>query len=453
MSQHPLAVLRKSLGLSQSQYARLVDKAHSAMGFGYLVSHRVKMSRWESGRTTPDLHAQFSIARIHHVAESEVVRLGWPQWLHLATGDAMLVNRPWTARGAIDAFNDAVTLAGSPSHSHLALTGSRVQGFAEMLQCASSTSPVKPETDGRKDVDDAAVAGFYASIRNLERVRWAVSPQALYPAALGNLTTITAFLTENGYRDETGVRLLRLASRTGILCGVLSLSLDCNIQAERFSLAAIRAAIVIGSPELALYNLVILAYSHLAAGAARDVFPLLESVQDGIRWRHSSRIVVAMYLLSALAHAELGESAASSRDLERASKSLAVLQDSQNCPAVDRSCKIDEKWILAASEVSRIRLGQSQPALERLALLLSDTGAAATQFFPAATHELLEVVDTQLKIGKIQSAAHTVQWALAPFGKPPAEIKRKYRKKLEPYHSHPAVKEILDLWDSEGSAV
>ncbi|MFB8062477.1 hypothetical protein ACFC6U_40740, partial [Kitasatospora purpeofusca] len=76
MAQHPLTLLRTSLGHSQSAYAQLIAKTHAQLGFGQMAARREKVSRWESGRIVPELTAQYAMAHVHRVPAGEAGTAG-----------------------------------------------------------------------------------------------------------------------------------------------------------------------------------------------------------------------------------------------------------------------------------------------------------------------------------------------------------------------------------------
>src|SRR5262245_41707753 len=93
---HPLAALRSRAGYTHGEYARLIAETHAELGFGHMAARREKVSRWEAGRAVPERTAQLAIAHIHAVPKEDVDRLVWPDWLHLAYGDARQLELPWT---------------------------------------------------------------------------------------------------------------------------------------------------------------------------------------------------------------------------------------------------------------------------------------------------------------------------------------------------------------------
>lgn len=115
---------RESLGLSRIDYARLIARAHGELGFGVMmVKTHYTVLHWESGRNEPNPNTQLAIAHIHGVNPEEVLRLGWPYWLDLATDDAAPVNQPWTPQGAIVALHGMARPADARPRSRLAVTG------------------------------------------------------------------------------------------------------------------------------------------------------------------------------------------------------------------------------------------------------------------------------------------------------------------------------------------
>ncbi|MFJ4097692.1 hypothetical protein ACIPYS_39540 [Kitasatospora sp. NPDC089913] len=146
MAAHPLVALRTATGLSQSAYAQLIARVHAELGHGQMAARREKVSRWESGRITPELSAQLAIARIHGVDRDIVLRLGWPQWLPGATGDHALSGQPWNPQAAIGVTR-ATAEATWDCGPTLIITGpslaGQIRGAVQAL-----TDPRPPARDG-----------------------------------------------------------------------------------------------------------------------------------------------------------------------------------------------------------------------------------------------------------------------------------------------------------------
>lgn len=204
MAAHPLAFLRASTGVSHPSYARLVAETHAKLGYGHMAARREKIWRWESGRTVPELTAQLAIAHLHQVPEADVRRLGWPHWLHLAAGDAVLLTRPWTPRGAIDALRDGSRLAERRDLSYLAVTGPFVDTLTRQWTSAAAVradgrKPGEPHPAEPHPGEPDTVYRARVRVEVLETMASTLPAAVLHPAARNDLSLLTSLVSAAGH--------------------------------------------------------------------------------------------------------------------------------------------------------------------------------------------------------------------------------------------------------------
>ncbi|MBT2511482.1 hypothetical protein J7I98_37955 [Streptomyces sp. ISL-98] len=449
MARHPLTLLRASVNLSHPAYARLVAETHADLGFGHMAARREKVSRWESGRTVPELTAQIAIAHIHQVPEEAVTRLGWPYWLHLATSDAALLTSPWTPDGAIDVLHGTARRADAEPRSYLAVTGSAVASLSRASLAAVADWQPPPARDGRRVAPDTA-AWIETRIEALEAVEPPVSPAVLYPAARAEFRLITGLLAGSGYDRKTGTWLFLLAARAAALCGWFSDALGEEARGERYYLAAIRAATTAGARRWASVYLSNLAASHLAVGDPRDAVPLIGAAR-AIARRPSPRLTAALYIREARTHARLGEAAASTRALDHAASTLAAGPGDWD-PTIDPFVgNVDEDWLARSTGITWLQIGRPERALRHFTTLLDDGPSShvpTLPFLPLA-RDLLHVVDAQIALGELEAAVHSAGRAVAVFGSLPIGLLRRYRQRFAPHRGVPAVRDLFDLLEEQ----
>lgn len=451
MERHPLAVLRASIDRKQAAYARLVAKVHADLNLGHIGERPEKISLWESGRVVPDLGSQLAIAHIHDVPRDQVLELGWPRWLHLAGGDARLLMRPWTAREALEAL-DAVGRAhadGSGLQTSLAVTGRGVALLTEAWHDAITiASPTVPPRAGHS-VDPCTVAAVAARVDNLEKLATVVDPNALHPAARGELRLIAGLLRTAGYDAETGCRLHLLAARTAAMCGNLMEGFGNGRRAEYYLLAAVRAATTAGAPQYAAAYMTQLAGLHLASGVPRDTLALTEAAARtaaGTARPPSPRLAALLHARRARAHARLGDARASSRSLDQAFATLPSHPGHDDPPDWPFVGTVDEGWLTMTAGVTWLHLGKPRRALDHFAPLIPNSAGAPvpTRLFPHAPCRFLHVIDAQLATGELEAAVCTARSALDLTGGMPPAFAPKYWQRFATYHSVPAVRDLRD---------
>ncbi|UQI46107.1 helix-turn-helix domain-containing protein [Streptomyces sp. HU2014] len=447
MARHPLKVARESLGLSQLGYARLIARAHDELGFGpRMVRTRHTVSHWEAGRNEPELTAQLAIARVHRVPGEEVARLGWPHWLHLATDDTALLNQPWTPQGAIGALHSTARLAGARPRSYLTVTGPALD-FQIKKSLAALASPQPPPTRDGRPVTPGMLAGMEARIEALElqEVATPVTPMALYVAARAEHRLLAGLLTSHGYDAKTGAWLLLLATRTAALCEWLSGCLGEEARAERYALAAIRAATAAGSRRRVASCMIDLAFRHLVAGDPKDMLSLVHAARAIVR-RPPAGLAVTLHTREAQALARLGDLTASTRALGRATSTLAD-EAADADPVADLLCvNVGEEWLAVSSGAAWLHLGRPKKALPHFTTLLDDGPASRTPDPPSpyAARRLLYVVDAQLALGELDAAAHSAHRAVALVGRLPPGLARQFRQRFAHHSTEPVVRDLIE---------
>ncbi|MEU8548899.1 hypothetical protein AB0C81_18225 [Streptomyces roseoverticillatus] len=447
MAHHPLASLRASLRLSHPAYAQLVAEVHAQLGYGQMAARREKVSRWESGRTVPELTAQLAMAHIHQVPGEEVERLGWPHWLYLAADHDALLQQPWTTQGVVDSLRSTALLDHARRLPSLALTGSALASAAR-TSVSVLAGPKTPHSREGLRVRSDTVAWIEARTRALELHESGTStaPAALHFAARAEHRLITTLLTTGGYDGHTGTRLLLLAARTAALCAWLSSSLGEEITAERYTLAAIRAATAAGARGHVTTYMAQLSIRHLIAGDPQDALSLVHAAR-AITQRPTAHQAASLHTKEALALARLGDTAGSARALDRAADALTA-DTADHDPAINPfDIKVDDEYLAAARGNAWLFLGQPKKALPFFATLL-DNGTSLRTAAPASPYtarRLLYVVDAQLALGELDAAAHSVQRAVALTGILPPGLTHNYRQRLLGHRNEPAIRDLLDL--------
>ncbi|WP_331723644.1 MULTISPECIES: hypothetical protein [unclassified Streptomyces] len=306
MAKHPLASLRESIGASHPSYARLLADTHEKLGYGHMAARREKVSRWESGRTVPELTAQLAIAHLHRVPAREVTRLGWPAWVESATEDTTgLLALPWTRAGATDALHEGSRLGSGAAPRRLALTGPFAHTFVEQWRATVADGGSVPARKERPPVlpsgppsspPTGAGSGLHAGtdslnwararVESLETMAGTVGPDILYPAARSDLSLLATVLSAADDR-ASDTELLSLAARTASLCAGLTIGLGDSVTAERYYLVAARTAAVAGQRELSAACLRGVAYSHLLKGESSEVVLLVDTALSVVSTRPS----------------------------------------------------------------------------------------------------------------------------------------------------------------------
>ncbi|GAA0595494.1 hypothetical protein [Streptomyces crystallinus] len=273
---HPLASLRRKEGLSHAGYAQLVARRHAELGFGSMAARREKIARWESGKVVPELTAQFTIARLHGVPRAEVLRLGWPHWLHIAAGESVPLCAAWTAEEALRslrALSRSPRTAALDDGSFTVCAGSVDQLLARWQE--SSRTACSPLEHEGLPLSDATMTALEDRHRRLRQLCRAEAPATGRVLADAELRTVTELLHTARYGPELGARLLAAAARAACLSGLLAYELGDQARAQTAYVAALRASVPAQDGELGLWALLLLAVQQAGQGAPANALRLL----------------------------------------------------------------------------------------------------------------------------------------------------------------------------------
>ncbi|MDY0811078.1 hypothetical protein [Kitasatospora purpeofusca] len=434
MALHPLAVLRTSIGLSHPAYARLVARTHAELGFGQMAARREKVSRWESGRIAPETTAQLAIAHIHDIPQDDVLRLGWPHWLLPATGDTSLLTRPWTADGAIAAIN-SLPLAAGPCAAHLTVTGPVLAAQIRAALTCLSDAPRSCSASGHPALAKT-LAWTGTRLRALEALEAGtpIPVAALHTAAEAEYDLITPLLTAHGPDSPDGSRLLLLAARAAALRAWLCGAQGEETWAERYALAALRAAAAAGSRRHTAAYLSQLAVRHLRFGDPGDALALMAAARTVLP-RPAPRLAAALESREARSLAAFGDAGEAVRALERAGRALRGAPP-WHTDAQPSCAAVDERYLALAHGNTWLLLGRAERAL---AYFESAPDAAPAHRSPHLGERLRAVVVARLELGDADAAATDIDHALALVGRLSPCLQEWFGERLAPHAHRPAV--------------
>ncbi|MEU8779459.1 hypothetical protein [Streptomyces sp. NPDC048606] len=441
MAPHPLTRLRLVAGLSHPAYARLIADTHALLGHGGMAARREKVSRWESGRVTPDLTTQLTIAHVHRIPAEFVHRLGWPHWLSLAPDDAPLSEGPWDTDGAVEVAHRAVTAGRGPAPEQPTVTGPALRLLVDRARAALA-SPSSPARDGRPALDPRLLDAAEGRLQHLEVPEWAPhqaraqAPPLTASALLSAAAAEHRFAVHLATHTGGGERLLGLLRRTATLCAILSSSTGEEARAERYGLAAVRAAAASGDSHQVAATLSHLALRHLSAGDPADVLLLLDAARS-VMTAPSDHFTASLYAKEAVARARLGDAGASLQALGLADGAAARAGDTP-CPYGDH---VDEEKMRFGRAKVWNELGRPRRALTGFAPLtrLIDT---PTHMSPQTAFRLLQPIDAQLALGDLDAAAHGLHQAVTLTGTLPDGLIRQYRRRFAAHSRHRLVEPL-----------
>lgn len=433
--QHPLAVLRALTGDTQESYAQLVSATHLALGFGPLRSRREKVSRWETQGVPPDYHTQLAIAHVHQVPESEVLRLGWPQWLHLGTAAVPRSER--VGNGESPAPKVVQPSRPGTDRGRLGVTGQALVRFVQDVVAELQTGPAPGPGHRLIGADTADLVEDRA--RTLHAMLPTANPVALQRAACAEFELTNVLLKDSRYDRATSLRLHIVAAQIAHLCGWISKVLDEDAKSERCLLVSARAASRAGARELTVACLATLAWLHIEVGDPRDALFLVESAQ-AVAPGMPVRARIVLRARQARAHARLGQIIA-------AAKALNVMADLGASPPPDDSglyTNVDDDWVLLTTARTWLDAGHARRASEHFASVLVDGDPGTSRQPPLlVARDLLGLVDAQLMLGEVEAAASTARRAMSLFDRVPIGLLSAYRTRFTRWCRVKVVQDLM----------
>ncbi|WP_436775337.1 transcriptional regulator, partial [Yinghuangia sp. YIM S09857] len=406
----------------------MIAKTHAELGFGQMAARREKVSRWEAGRAVPELTAQLAMAHIHAVPQEEVMTRKWPDWLHLAIGDARQLELPWTSAAVPEAILDAVIGRKLIQQEYLLATGKAARSLAEAWTDAMSEALAKAPEDARReasallrgpgDNESGSVLEACTRLRELQTFTKRFTADWLVHASEMELRTLANHFLAAPDTLRTGPDLLIIAAEGLAVCGFIARLQGEHINSQRYYLAALRCATAAADAETAaaIVTLHVGQYLDLqlheeAAELVTAVGALLNDNQISVK---DPALVALMHAQTARIHAMRGDDLGRRRALSSGRQALDTGVASGNLPILPIRC---HAWLRLMDGVSLLDLGQPDRAIKHFAPVLSNTEATRLPLPPAArAMYMLRAAETQVALGDGVAAADTAARAATLLG-------------------------------------
>ncbi len=450
---HPLADLRAKAGYTHGEYARLIAETHARLGFGHMAARREKVSRWEAGRAVPERTAQLAIAHIHAIPEEDVDRLAWPEWLHLAHGEARQLEFPWTAQAAPEAILDAVAVRQQTQQGYLLATGrgarslaenwldAMTEALAETPQDASPHGRVAPRWQPQPDSELHASA----RLRTLLKFAGWFTAGWLVPASEQELRNLAGhFAAAPDVTAEKDSALLTLAAEGLSLCGFIARLEGEHVSAQRYYVAGLRCATAAGNAGVAVGIMTMHAAQYLDLRLHEEAAELLTSAGTFLRrYRVQVKDPARPTLLQgqiARVHAQRGDDVGRRRSLQAGRNAL------ESVPLTDPMVILPVRggrWLQLMDAVSLLELGRPDQAIKAFDPVLSDH--VPEMKLPPAVRSLylLRAADAQAALGDLAGSVKTVAQATTLLGGVRAAVSKQVRLALLAFPHLPEVKTLL----------
>ena len=306
---HPLRAARLARGWTLADVSRIVAR-RSGLN---MAANRQKPARWEAGRATPELSAQYALADELGVERHVVDLVGWPGWL-TSVDQMEPLDGLWTPAVAREVLARAIESGPMDRRGFLILSGGPAAGLA--IDWLTATAWTVPDVAGGR-VTPATVASLRTRVEELWHLDDVLGGGGVFDAGVADLRLASALLNRGAYSTEVGRDLYSLAATLARFSGWCAFDDGRHAAAQRFLHVALRCSAAAGDTGQGVYALSNLALQAAYTGDGRTAVELTSIA--GSKVDPSQRAVLAMLeCWSARGHAVAGDGAAALAAIDRA---------------------------------------------------------------------------------------------------------------------------------------
>ena len=364
--------------------------------------------------------------------------LGWPVTtrglLYVPADDGL--RQGWDGAGAIAALGEVVDAEGMERRHFMAMTGLTLTAVAH--QWLLDPAQVAASVLGKR-VDHAVVDDLERVVDARRRLDDALGGGSLLPSTREDLRLVVALLKNSSYTEEVGRRLYAVAAEFGRLAGWLAFEANQPAIAQRYFMAALRAAHISGDRALGANILGFMGSQAANSRNPQDAVLLTESALGKAR-ELTPAVEASLY-------ARLGRGAAGTGDLTAWQRAQDRAFD-----LLTRSVPEDEPpWIYWFTERNAHGIaGESLLVLGHPAQAEPHLRDAIALLDPSFTRER---ADWLCRLATARLGARSIEHACATAGEAATTIRRlhsprvqrlllDFRRAAEPYADSAAVREF-----------
>ena len=402
VSRHPLAALRGRLGVTATQYLRMVDAQHRELGFGAMATRREKACRWETGMAVPEHSAQVAMASLHGLSAAAVDQYGWPGWLLLVCpDDRAILEANWTLAGTVEALT--ASARGGPVDRRAFLIASGVS----LSTVAASWAGAHPATaavagNGRQRLTASMVSGLEQRLDALRRLDDMLGGPDLRRTAVAEYQLLSALANDTCYDDLVGRQLFGTIAEAARICGWLHFDAARHAAAQTYYITALRAAATADRPEIGANVLAFMAIQTYNVGNPQDAVSLVETAQANAADRVTPRLRSLLHDLLGRALSKTGDERACLRELDAAREQYAAGPHDDDPPWLYWLDEGEFEWTAGSSALD---LGAPRRALGHFAAARDHY--AGRGWCRDEALNLTEMAKAQLRMGEIDEACDT----------------------------------------------
>ena len=408
--------------------------------------HRRTPRRWvyaDVGREAPRAPREPWPALVCHLLHQRLGEpicleaLGWGSAgpLRYVPADDGLAGR-WDAAAAVAALAQVVDADAMERRHFLALTGIPLTAVAH--QWLFDPARVAASLLGTR-VDHALVDDLDRVAEARRRMDDAIGGGTLLPSVREDLRLVVALLDNSAYHDDVGRRLYAVAAEFGRLAGWLAFDSEQLALAQRYFMAAVRAAHLSGDRAIGANILGFMGVQAALSDSPRDAVTLVESAlqaEDAL----SPAVAASLHGRLALGAAYAGDAELSRRAQDRAFDRLAASEPDSEPRWIYWFTEAEAHGIAGWSMLALRRPADAEPHLRRTLALLD----------PSFTRDragwLCDLAMARLGSGAVEQACATANEAATVIRRldSPHAIGKltEFRAAAAPYTGTPAVRDF-----------
>jgi DNA-binding transcriptional regulator YiaG len=327
---------RQRLGVSQAALAAALDRmawerAGAPERWSTLGVDQPMVSDWERGRHRPDAYYQELLCALFDVAPYELGFRKQLPWERAVVGGGRQIGRETPelvlAVGEC-APRDAVSVVERIVDEDVAVS------LADIAQLVHEWLVVDPPQLAEPRAGRRIGAGLVDRVeRRVEQLRYIddfVGGRDLHDLVARELRVTIGLLKSAAHTDELGRRLLIAVAELCQLAGWVASDAGLHGAAERYYVAAMRAADAAGDRPLAAHAISSLAYQAASSDDVRTAVVLARSAYEGARGTATAATQALLLERVAWAHARAGELTQTERALDAVDRAFE-----ERCPAKD----------------------------------------------------------------------------------------------------------------------
>ncbi len=346
------------------------------------------------------------------------------------------LDTPWNTDEAVAALTAVVDADSMERRHFLALTGLTLTAVAH--QWLFEPERVAASLMGKR-VDQALVDDLERVAEARRRMDDAIGGGTLLPAVREDLRLVVALLDNAAYTEEVGNRLHAVAAEFGRLAGWLAYDSNQPAMAQRYFLAALRAAHVSGDRAIGANILGFMSVPAAKSTSPRDGVILAESALSAER-ELTPAVAASLYGCLAVGHAYAGDGAASARAQTRAVDLFSRSIPAEEPPWIYWFTAADVQGIAGWSLLALGRPKEAEPHLRRTVAMLDPTLSRDRAAW------LCDLATARVSTGAVDEACISAREAASVIRRLDSARDRRlladFRRAAAPFASSAAVREF-----------